>query len=224
MEVGLALVFVLVLYLGLSTVLPFLLFRGDGTVSAWVSSLQLAAVGGALLLAWRTGSTRAPGLLLLGAVFLFLSLDEMIALHERFARVLEGLLGAREGSLLPRSGPWPLVVAPLLLAVLAVGVYLGRGYLRAHRGPTLIFAAGILIFVASFAGIEVLANFTERGTMLGRGSVLLEELREMVGATVMLWGAYELLVAERLLPLTTTGPEADAGGRPASDGPSRAQP
>ena len=49
---------------------------------------------------------------------------------------------------------------------------------------------GTMLFGA--VGAEALSNLVVEGTSMGLAQVVVEELLEMVGATIALWGSYEL--------------------------------
>jgi hypothetical protein len=165
----------------------------EANIPTWYSSLQLALIG-ALLLAFahvRPGPGRAPTWILgiVGAAFLFLSLDEQISIHENLGGLLEDLVGERGDTALEVTGPWMLVAAPLFLGGLALAAYLARPLWEGRRRVSVLYLAGAILFTASFAGLEALRNF-----IFARGQlVLVEETGEMLGSTLLLWGTIELL-------------------------------
>ncbi len=125
-----------------------------------------------------------------GLLFLFLSVDEMTMLHENFGGYLTTVFGDRSETALNRTGPWMLIVAPVFLAAMALAAYVGRELLRGRRKVQLLYAAGLTVYVASFAGAELLANFVARAEAR---TILFEETGEMMGATLLLWATYELV-------------------------------
>jgi hypothetical protein len=48
--------------------------------------------------------------------------------------------------------------------------------------------------LAGALGLEVLSNFVARGSIGSVIQILAEEMCELVGATVVLWGSWQLLV------------------------------
>ena len=52
---------------------------------------------------------------------------------------------------------------------------------------------GAIVFVTAAAGVESLSNFVDAHGTAARALVLLEEVGEMIGATIMLWGACGLM-------------------------------
>lgn len=178
--------------------LNFLDLNGETNLPSWYSAAQLALIGG-LLVAFaavqlRRGARSAWALVLAGCVFLFLSLDETTSLHEHFGYWLDRFQH-RRGTALRETGFWMLICAPLFLAAMVVLGLGARRYLRGRKSVVIKFAAGVAIYLAAAAGVEALSNFvTPQGTG-ARALVLLEELGEMLGATMMLWASLDLLRA-----------------------------
>jgi hypothetical protein len=76
----------------------------DGSVAGWLGTIGTwSAAGGALLLALLVRGARIP-LLLLAGLCAFLSLDDMLVLHEVVARMV--LNWQFYGHAATRSGPW----------------------------------------------------------------------------------------------------------------------
>ena len=57
---------------------------------------------------------------------------------------------------------------------------------------------GIVLFVVSATLPEAFTNFLPRGSGFMMLELLLEEIGEMAGITIVLWGVYELLIAHRV--------------------------
>lgn len=134
----------------------------ERTVASWYTSMQLALIG-ALLIGFagtRPGGRAAVITVgLAGLLFLFLSLDELISLHEKFGRFLEEIGPERADAALGETGAWMLVVAPAFIAALAVGAWFGWSLLRGRRKAQVLFFAGVVVHVGSFAGLELLENW-----------------------------------------------------------------
>jgi hypothetical protein len=56
---------------------------------------------------------------------------------------------------------------------------------------------GMAVTLAGAAGVETLTNFTVPGSAYGMLQVLAEEMAELLGATIVLWGSYDLLAEHR---------------------------
>jgi hypothetical protein len=165
----------------------------EGNAPSWYSTMQLGLIGVLMLglAAVRPQRARLTAILALaGLLFLFLSLDEQARLHEKFGSYLDEVGPDRKDTALDATGAWMLIVAPAFLGVIALGAYAGRDLLRGRRAVQALYAIGLVIYVGSFAGLELLLNFMpERERQLET----LEETGEMIGATLLLWATYELL-------------------------------
>jgi hypothetical protein len=160
------------------------------TIPAWFSSLQLAAIGLAAFVAFEgeRACERRPALywlwIPLGLGFLYLSADEVLALHERvLTRELRAVLPAE--SLLQSVLPWQLVFAPAIVAAFtAIAVMV---YTRFARQPALMTLgiAGLGFWSASFV-FEGAAKPIFIPAHLYPVEVALEETCEMLGGTALL--------------------------------------
>ena len=178
--------------------LNFFDLNGETNLPSWYSAAQLGLIGGLIVAFAATqllrGARAAWALVLAGGAFLFLSVDEATSLHEHFGYWLDKFQH-RRGTVLRETGFWMLICAPLFLAVMALLGLAARRYLRGRRTVVIKFLVGIGIFLAAAAGVEILSNFVDPHAAGARALVLLEELGEMLGATMMLWGVMELAAA-----------------------------
>lgn len=71
-------------------------------------------------------------------------------------------------------------------------VFLVRKQLSERPSSVLRLAAGMAILLTGALGVEVLSNFAENGLFIAE--VVLEEGLEMLGASLILWSAYEVAV------------------------------
>ncbi|MBI4920562.1 MAG: hypothetical protein HY834_02340 [Devosia nanyangense] len=144
-----------------SAKLGFALFNLDAelTLSAWFASLLLALVS--LLMLWAAIAERrrrlptAPGWMLLGLAFIYMSLDEMSSIHEHF------------------GDPFPALIDPvglftfrwvwigLLLAVLAGAAFLPF-LLRLPRRTAARLAVAGAVYVLGAVGFEMLSGAAVR--------------------------------------------------------------
>lgn len=171
----------------------------EATLPAWFSSLQLALVAVLFLcffVSERGRGTKAWGLLLAAGVFLFLSLDEAAQLHELLSGVLhERILGKNlDETPLSKTGYWMFMLAPILVAVLLIIWRWIRHYLSGQRARWKLFS-GIAIFLISATVPEIISNFLSPGSSLLMLELVVEEIGEMAGITLVVWGVYELLEA-----------------------------
>ena len=129
---------------------------------------------------------------------LFMSLDEIAEIHEKIGVKSDRLLpdGSRALTPFPHTGIWMFLVGlPFLLVILFVFRRLMRSStIRASSFRRILF--GFLTLVAGTGGVEVWANFTFDDPLMRVVQVSLEEGLELVGGTLIVWGA-----EDRYLPL-----------------------
>lgn len=172
---------------------------------AWFSSIQLWAIATILgVAAWREFAPRRLAWWALAVAafgFAFLSADEAAMLHERIGALTDRAIGPREGSGFDRTGFWMFVLAPPAVAAAATIAWGAWAYLRLDRVALAIGVAGAMLFVGAAAGVEAASNRFPPGQG-NLYSVLVEELGEMMGATLMLWATcrYARRIDLRLAP------------------------
>lgn len=199
-DAALAAIYFASLHIGGDGVHPLFDLDGEGNLPAWFSSIQLFCVS--LLLALRgPGKLRPHGVPLLvpllgAAVFLFLSMDETAQVHERLGRALR----SADASLLPhvRGGRGMWVSAYLLASVpfLAFAVRHFAALWHACRTTVIAGIAGCGLIAAGGAGVELIADEFFRDYANARYlyllSVLAEETLELLGGSLILYGAFHL--------------------------------
>lgn len=168
---------------------------GETSLANWYSSTKYfcAFVLSALFACrkYRHGS-RALSLILLAGIFLLMSIDESVQIHEWLGLKSDVLLpeGSRRATLFKRTGVWMYLFGLSFLA----GFLLLACSLKTHfsENPSRFrkLVIGMLIMLTGALGVETLSNFVERGLLIAE--VVLEEGLEMIGATVMLWAAYDM--------------------------------
>jgi hypothetical protein len=171
---------------------------GEGNIPAWFSSVQLFIVGLVFLLIGRqTNPDQRPSALLfliLVLGFIFLSADEAASIHEKITGALKDI------QWVPRfkgdHGIWvfiyPLIGFTLFLAFYRQLIAMWNRY----RYTTLIMAAGMGIFLIGALGLEIISfQFLRSGSfpLLYKVEVAFEEFFEMLGVSVILYGAMLLL-------------------------------
>jgi len=169
----------------------------EGNPPTFFASAQLLWVGG--LLAFfamaRFDRARTSSWLLwcLPLLFLALGLDEILQVHEYLGRKIDEVPGAsRSESIFHVTGFWMFAVGGPFVAIVVSSTYLLREYLRVP-GVLAKAAVGFGIFMGGAIGIETLSNFVERPSLAWRLEVLAEESCELIGVTLMLWAAHDLL-------------------------------
>lgn len=157
----------------------------------WTSTLLALGAAGAVLLAGRPGPTRSPWLAC-AAGMAALSLDEL-------ASILE-LLFAAGDALAPGAFAfsWLAIGLPLAAALAVAAVLVAR---RLPARARVLLLAGVAVFLAGAVGLEwVGSELTSRdayGTRLGVAAYHVEELLEMLGATLMCLSPLSVLSAPR---------------------------
>lgn len=172
---------------------------GEANLPTWFSSMQLFCIA-ALLWVFATRairrSSRTSWLLgLLPAVFLLFSLDEVAQLHESMGGLLDRLVLVMPRALspLPKTGVFFLFFGIPFTIAFAILIIALRPYLRRSRGAFAKIASGSAVMLVAAVGIEALSNLAVDGTFLASVQVFVEEVGELVGATTIVWGCYELV-------------------------------
>lgn len=170
----------------------------EGNVPTWYASLQWSLAAGLLTvyaLMAPLGLSRGMRLYLPALGALFLSMDESAAIHEWIGLRSDFLLPdqTRSGTIVSVTGIWMLILLPL--AILA-GLWVARllaDHLRAAPRAALLFAAGALLFVLGAGVLELGGNVASESRSLLIGIAIAEEVTELMGASMVVWGAWELL-------------------------------
>ncbi|MCE0485985.1 hypothetical protein [Ornithinimicrobium sediminis] len=198
-------------YEGLSSSLSLLDVDVEDSIPTWFASMQLAAIGG-LLLTWKrelAGVERTYGWILLGVVFVGLSIDEIASVHERLDRPTRSLLDI-EGGVVMGDGAverfsglplWPIPVALSMIVLLATLVPFLRNLPRATLWRFVIAGA---VFVSGAIGLDMLqwaTGSSSTDSFLYNLVTTVEEALEMIGALLFLRAV--LLHHDEMLRLTT---------------------
>ena len=170
----------------------------EGNVATWYASLQWSLAAWLLTLyAWMQppGLVRGARLYLPPLGALFLSMDESASIHEWLGHYSDILLPneTRAGTFFWVTGIWMLVLIPMAIAAGLVVARLLRDHLHAAPRATRLLAAGALLFVLGAGFLEIGANLAADSRLVLFGLGIVEELCELMGATLVVWGAWELL-------------------------------
>jgi hypothetical protein len=167
------------------------------SLPAWYSSMLMAA-SAILILAVasslrRTDDATCHRWRALAVVFLYLSIDESIAIHERLFPPLHNAFGFT-GFL---YFGWVVVAAPLLVIAALYFLPLVTRLPPPLRRPLVISGA---VFVAGAFGMELVGGYIY-STGLGKVpyifAVIGEESLEMIGLTLFLLALFDLLASSR---------------------------
>jgi hypothetical protein len=181
------------------TLTIFLDLDREGNLPTWYSSMQwccVAALWGIFTHHHFSPSQKKSWLLIiLPLVFLLLSLDEVAEIHERLGRKSDIFLPgtSRKNTLFPGTGIWMFVIGVPFIALFVGLVFSIRTYFQRAPGAFIKIFLGMAISVAGAIGVETLRNFVAPNSAYDVFQVFSEELCEMLGCTMVLWGSYELL-------------------------------
>lgn len=182
---------------------PLLDLDGEANMPTWYASVQWFCVAGLLAIFsirnFSFSQKRSWLLLALPLLFLGFSLDEVAMIHEEMGvqsdRVLPG--GSRKNTPFIKTGIWMFLIGVPFAAFLAGLILSIRPYFRRTPGAFVKLCLGLAVTLVGAVGIETLANFTTPGSAYAMLQVLTEEVFELLGSTIILWGSYELLAEHR---------------------------
>lgn len=193
----------------------------ERNLTTWYSSIKLAALGLILfMLATVFLGDRLPRawlMMVLALAFLGLSFDEFAGVHERIGEASDRFLpgGDRANTIFSATGIWFLIGIPVLAGLLWITLAMSR--LWGNPRATRLFVIGLLIFIGSAAGLEILTNFT--AGFAKTLQITAEECGEMLGVTVMLWAVYDLMTSHGIVLFASVGrdsPSRSSAARPAT--------
>jgi hypothetical protein len=164
---------------------------GEANIPTWFSSGQLLAIAIALwAVAFYRHKPARPSrafLLTLGTVFLLLSADEVVQLHEG----ITGLLGSRYLDWVPTMLGAHRIALLLLLGISLVAFRIVYPDLKAawrwSRKGCVVAIVGCCVVVLGGCVLESIAyRFLQPGSLAYKLEVSVEEFLEMLGATLIL--------------------------------------
>jgi hypothetical protein len=177
----------------------------EGTVPTWHSSMQWFCASAMFTLfaahALLTGMKGALSVTALALACLVFSIDEIAQIHERLGSVADDMMIDRplRGPGLWATGLWPVVVGIPAIAVIAIIVRGTRHVFlpRAARSLALL-SAGLAVMLTGAVVVELGVNLLDEAGPRDSSflaQVVVEELMEMLGATLVVWSASSLLHA-----------------------------
>jgi hypothetical protein len=176
----------------------------EGNIPQWYSSVQwftaAALLGIFAYYNFYRFRLRSWLLLALPLVFLAFSMDEVAMIHERLGRNTDVVLpgGSRQDNVFFRTGVWMFVMGLPFIALFAALVFSVRVYFRRAAGPLKKMLLGVAVFLGGALGSEAFSNFViDFDSAYGVLQVVSEEVCEMLGSTIVLWGSFELLQQQR---------------------------
>lgn len=166
---------------------------GEGNIPAWFSAAQLFLIG-LLLLGIGQGRSSlanrsARVLSFFGVVLIYLAFDEAFAIHEKLSFMLRGYPWIPR--LRERYGLWMPVYAAIGVLIALVTLRDLRPIWHRHRREAQIILLGAAIFVFGAVGMEIVKYQFLYKTSIPyiRGvEIIVEEMSEMAGASLILYG------------------------------------
>ncbi|WP_162175920.1 MULTISPECIES: hypothetical protein [Hyphomonas] len=181
---------------------------GEMNVPSFMSSLLLFSTA---MMAFFTAAV-TPGdrrsklpWLTVGLVFVLLSFDENIRIHERITNSMRAILP--EGFM-----PYTGFEIPYLIVMGIIGLFMIRWYLNLDRSSQLLFALSGFIFVCGAVGLEQVASVyydanglarAGEATLVGDVFVLIEETCEIAGVSLFLYAMVRRLGGIKLASADT---------------------
>lgn len=175
---------------------------GESNVPTWYSSVQLFCVS-VLLGLFAVRNFDRPrkatwALMLCPLFFLALSADEIATVHEKVAYMIDGLFlpgGDRKATSFRETGIWVFVLGIPVFSACLLALRSLRKYFASPPHLYKKISLGLFIYFGGAIGIETLSNMVDANTLGYMIETSFEELFEMVGVTVLLWAALDLLSA-----------------------------
>lgn len=192
---------------------------GEANVPAWFSSMQLFVIGLVMLLAAASPQRGQDGLrgllMLLGCAFVFLSMDEAAAVHEKVTTVLSRVRWAPRFS--GGHGIWMFAYVALAAAMMAALFRPIARLVRFYPRDVWGVVAGLGILGAGAVGVEAVGYELvgdNAAVAVKTLQVAAEEFLEMLGASVILVSTVRFAAREELAVLTeveaSTSPQHSA--------------
>ncbi|RMD90365.1 MAG: hypothetical protein D6813_09255 [Calditrichaeota bacterium] len=171
----------------------------EANLPTYFSSIQLLLVAFFLGVFARKNFNPAQRhtwtLWVLPVLFLFLSLDEFISLHEFLGSLTDVFLpgGSRDHTIFAVTGLWMFILGiPFILFLASIMISMSK-YLKKVPGVWFKFNCGFALYLSGALGVEILGNFTRPGTWGYVLQVAFEEGLEMLGVTFILWAVFNLV-------------------------------
>jgi hypothetical protein len=193
-EIFLVIIFILDIFLGFPQPLHKLFdLNGESTLPAWFSSMQLFLIGILFLYSgYRHQKIQVITprfLLLIGIGFIFLSMDESAVFHERTTQTL------RHIEWIPRfkgnHGIWIPIYSIITSTIVLTNYRPIFSMWKAYPRQLLIMFIGVITFILGAVGMEIYSYWYLMGInpLLYKVEVACEEFFEMLGASIILYGA-----------------------------------
>lgn len=177
----------------------------DLSVSAWYSSIKLFVIGTLLFIASRNNQYERyfPSSFLTGGslLFIFLSVDEGAAIHEKISKIARSL--QLDWLLIRGHGAWIIIYSVIAFPIVLLSLRYFRVAWKYFRRETLTALCGVAILVTGAVFFEVISYLfirSEATSVLYKIQVVFEEFFEMVGVSIIL---YSVLLLTNVISCTS---------------------
>jgi hypothetical protein len=170
----------------------------EDSIATWLSTLQLAVVGILIALSLlRRDRSRDPAgwfVVMVGGLFLAMSIDEALQLHEAVtAWARRNDVGGSE------LGYQAVLLVPVFLVgllLLALSLRQVARLYRYHPRALAMMVAGVGAFFGGAVGVDLVAHvFLHGGGAIYTFAAAVEEFLELLGGTLMILGAAQFSLA-----------------------------
>ena len=194
-ELGFVLIYLLNIGLGepFEAISQWFNLDAESTIPSWFSSLQIFCIALVFLIVSQHIKKEEKSfrwfLILVSLIFVFLAMDESVAIHEKITNILRDVTWIPESI---RSGIWVFIyLGAGILLVLGTFKQSLKVWQKCQRGA-LFMAIGIVLFIGGGIGLELVSyQFSLYGTdgVFYYLQVVFEEFFEMMGMSLILYGS-----------------------------------
>lgn len=193
-DIGLCIAYIMNYLLGspYSMLTRILDLNDETSLSSWYSSMQLFCIFilGAIFVYHKFRQNSKSLLLIpLPTVFLLMSIDESVQIHEWLGRKSD-ILFPWAKTFFPETGIWMFLFGLPFFALFLLWAYSTKQYFSEKPFKLKKLVIGMCILLFGALGFESLSNFVENSLFVAE--VVFEEGLEMIGATVILWSVYDM--------------------------------
>lgn len=175
-------------------------FDNEFSLPTWFSSIQLFVFAMLLYAVSRTAKEYSWFFLLGSAILCFLSIDEFATIHERITLIAESNdISFLKSIMIGGHGAWiiPYIILGIIIVLLTIkpifSIY------RKYTREFVVTAAGLAIFLFGVIGLEIIsyAPSNNNSDLIYSVVVLVEELFEMFGISLALYGVLLIGIAQQ---------------------------
>lgn len=171
--------------------------NGERSLGAWYSSKQLFCIALLSLIfcyAKLRSDKKTLPLMCLPMLFFAMSIDESLQIHEWLGDQADILIAGsyRTGTDFKSTGYWMFFIGLPFILMFALYVNSIKSHFQANLASFEKLLLGMGVLLTGSIGVEISANFINPNLLFIE--CFFEEGLEMIGATIMLWAAYDLAI------------------------------